>query len=300
MTEDTNIRTYLNRAPENLDKLVEYLESDNPVTVQIGLSMVNRTNVTIEGWLEWGSKLPLKTSYHLAKKAGIELSDDVIKTLCKRLGSYNTDDTIIQEIMTHPTTENIKTVWWALRSATVEALQNPTITDEVIDMESQGVIQDGFSKNYHLLHTQLYRILGYSDKRFVNYLIDILNEEKDIGNAVRKTLDKIKDNRYQNCLRAAEILGEIADIRAVKPLAEMLQNSDERETYYGENRLHLIHAAGKKALEEIAEANVEGEEKQNILKFLKSDDQGLVIMGASMLKGILEESEDTSPENRTD
>ena len=62
----------------------------------------------------------------------------------------------------------------------------------------------------------------------------------------------------------------------------------------------MIHAAGKKALENIAEANVEGDEKQNILKFLKSDDQGLVIMGASMLKGILEESEDTSPENRTD
>ena len=89
-------------------------------------------------------------------------------------------------------------------------------------------------------------------------------------------------------MRAAEILGEIADIRAVKPLAEMLQNSDERETYYGENRLHLIHAAGKKALENIAEANVEGDEKQNILKFLKSDDEGLAMMGASMLIGILE------------
>ena len=45
----------------------------------------------------------------------------------------------------------------------------------------------------------------------------------------------------------------------------------------------------RRTKEEIAEANVEGEEKQNILKFLKSDDQGLVIMGASMLKGILEE-----------
>ena len=275
MTEDTS--------PENLQQLVKYLESDDPVTIQIGLSMLNRTNVTIQGWLDWGSKLPLKTSYHLAKKAGIEHSDEVIETLCKRLGSYNTDDTIIQRIMM----EDNETVWWALRSATVEALQNPTITDEVIG-ESQ-VIQDGFSKDYHSLHTLLYRILCYSDKRFVNYLIDILNEEKDIGNAVRKTLDKIKDNRYQNCLRAAEILGEIADIRAVKPLAEMLQNSDERETYYGENRLHLIHAAGKKALENIAEANVEGDEKQNILKFLKSDDEGLVIMGASMLKGILEE-----------
>ena len=30
-------------------------------------------------------------------------------------------------------------------------------------------------------------------------------------------------------------------------------------------------------------------EKDNIIKFLKSDDQGMVRMGASMLKGILEE-----------
>ena len=42
-----------------------------------------------------------------------------------------------------------------------------------------------------------------------------------------------------------------------------------------------------KALVKITEANIEDKEKQNILKFLKSNDQDLVMMGASMLKGIL-------------
>lgn len=268
-------------AQNHIQELINHLESDDPVKIQIGMSLLNRTNLTHDGWLEWGSKLPLKTSYHLAKKAGIEHSDDVIETLCKRLGNYNTDDNILQKVVKKDT----ETIWWALRSATVEALEH-SIADEVI-VEEQVI--DEFSKDYHSLHNLLYRILCYSNKGLVNYLIDMLNEQKNKGEAVRKALEEIKYERFENCLRAAEILGEIADIRAVKPLAEMLQTSDEIEAYYGETRLHLIHAAGKKALENIVEKNVEGEKKQNIMKFLKSDDPGLFMMGAVMLKGVLDD-----------
>ncbi|SVD82786.1 uncharacterized protein METZ01_LOCUS435640, partial [marine metagenome] len=42
-------------------------------------------------------------------------------------------------------------------------------------------------------------------------------------------------------------------------------------------------------LQKIADKNLKSDEKKNVLKFLKSDDQGMVMMGASMLKGILEE-----------
>ena len=42
-------------------------------------------------------------------------------------------------------------------------------------------------------------------------------------------------------------------------------------------------------LQRIADKNLKGDEKKNVLKFLKSDDFGMVMMGASMLKGILEE-----------
>ena len=42
-------------------------------------------------------------------------------------------------------------------------------------------------------------------------------------------------------------------------------------------------------LQKIADKNLKSDEKKNVLKFLKSDDQGMIMMGASMLKGILEE-----------
>ena len=42
----------------------------------------------------------------------------------------------------------------------------------------------------------------------------------------------------------------------------------------------------KTALKKIVEANVD--EKENILKFLDNDDSAMIMMGASMLKGILE------------
>jgi len=46
----------------------------------------------------------------------------------------------------------------------------------------------------------------------------------------------------------------------------------------------------KTALRKIVEANLEGNEKENILKFLKNDDSAMITMGASMLMGILEET----------
>ena len=74
---------------------------------------------------------------------------------------------------------------------------------------------------------------------------------------------------------AAEALGEIGDVRAVKPLIK---------TFEDEN-LDLIKVAAK-AIVKIKENDI-GDEKENIIKFLESDDLGMVKMGASMLKGIL-------------
>jgi len=45
----------------------------------------------------------------------------------------------------------------------------------------------------------------------------------------------------------------------------------------------------KTALKKIVEANLERNEKENLLKFLKNDDAAMITMGASMLKGILKE-----------
>ena len=48
-----------------------------------------------------------------------------------------------------------------------------------------------------------------------------------------------------------------------------------------------LTSRSKTALKKIVETNVKDKERKNILKFLKSDDPGMILMGASMLKGIL-------------
>jgi hypothetical protein len=53
---------------------------------------------------------------------------------------------------------------------------------------------------------------------------------------------------------------------------------------------HRLTKRSKTALRKIVEANLEGNEKENLLKFLKNDDAAMITMGASMLMGILEET----------
>ena len=73
-------------------------------------------------------------------------------------------------------------------------------------------------------------------------------------------------------------LGKIGDKRTVEPLIKALGDKDE-----------VSWVSATNALVKITKANIKGKEKENIIKFLKSGDQGMVQMGASMLKGILEE-----------
>ena len=42
-------------------------------------------------------------------------------------------------------------------------------------------------------------------------------------------------------------------------------------------------------MQKIAKENLKGKEKDNVLKFLKSDDSGMIMIGASMMKGVLKE-----------
>ena len=76
------------------------------------------------------------------------------------------------------------------------------------------------------------------------------------------------------------------DVLVNSPLAK--EKLDELNELFGGKTIgsyyHII-----KTLVKITEKNMNGKEKENIIKFLKSDDEGMVIMGASMLEGILEE-----------
>ena len=66
----------------------------------------------------------------------------------------------------------------------------------------------------------------------------------------------------------------MGDISAVKPLIKALEGGN--------------FSAVAEVLAKIVKAS-DIKEKENVIKFLESDDQGMVMMGASMLKGILEE-----------
>ena len=79
-----------------------------------------------------------------------------------------------------------------------------------------------------------------------------------------------KDERVREA--AAKALGQIGDARAVEPLIETL----------GAVPLSAARALGK-----IAEVHMQGKEKENMIKFFKSNDPAIVLMGASMLKGSL-------------
>jgi HEAT repeat protein len=88
---------------------------------------------------------------------------------------------------------------------------------------------------------------------------------------------------------AINILVDIGDIKAVKPIIELdpsqLPIMQDKDDYWcGEDEYDR-----QQALVKIAEKNIKGKEKDNIIKFLKSDDPGMVRMGASMLTGVLEE-----------
>jgi HEAT repeat protein len=96
--------------------------------------------------------------------------------------------------------------------------------------------------------------------------------------AVEPLIGLLSYNDWRVRTNAAEALGMIGDVRAVDPLIGVL--SDDEDEW--------VREAAAGALGDIAEANIKGKEKENILRFLESDDPAMIMMGASMLKGILE------------
>lgn len=130
------------------------------------------------------------------------------------------------------------------------------------------------------------------DKQAVEPLIGVLSDEdsdvrsyafKALGKigdarAVQPLIEILGDNRLSVIKAAAGALGMIGDARAVKPLFKTFENEN----------LGLIKVTAK-TIVKIKGTDIEDEERKNVLKFLKSKDPAMVRMGASMLKGILEE-----------
>ena len=97
--------------------------------------------------------------------------------------------------------------------------------------------------------------------------------------AIEPLSQAIEDDDWQIRCNVAKALGEISDVRAVEHLIGALRD---------DNR--YVRKSAAEALGKIGNELVKTDkEKENILRFLGSDDPAMVMMGASMLKGILEE-----------
>ena len=121
----------------------------------------------------------------------------------------------------------------------------------------------------------LIKALGDKYEYVRNSAVDALGEIGD-KRAVEPLIKALGDEDWRACNSAAIALGKIGDKRAVEPLIKSLEDKDVR---YNTTI----------ALVKITKANIKGKEQKNIIKFLESDDEGMVMMGASMLKGILEQ-----------
>jgi HEAT repeat protein len=120
------------------------------------------------------------------------------------------------------------------------------------------------------------KLLTNSNLGARNYAASMLGKMGD-RRAVKPLIEVLGSDKLSVIKTAAGALGKLGNERAVEPLIK---------TFEDEN-LGVIKVAAK-AIVKIKEADIGDEEKKNILKFLKSKDPAMVLMGASMLKGILE------------
>jgi HEAT repeat protein len=120
------------------------------------------------------------------------------------------------------------------------------------------------------------KLLTNSNLGARNYAASMLGKMGD-RRAVKPLIEVLGSDKLSVIKTAAGALGKLGNERAVEPLIKTFEDGN----------LGVIKVAAK-TIVKIKEADIGDEEKKNILKFLKSKDPAMVLMGASMLKGILE------------
>jgi vesicle coat complex subunit len=299
MTEDTS--------PENLRK---FLESDDPAMVMMGLSMAKGSGLTedvlptILRLYMWNDN---KTIRAAAKSFFIKHAPNDVKTKVKEnwKPNYRT-----LSVTGDKYSEIVKPFLEAFKSQDdfalialeplIKALGDEDSWVGKSAAESLGKIGDKRAveplikalgdKNRSVRKLAATALGEIGDKRAVEPLIKTLEDDYEyVRKAAATALGSIGDKRAVESLiktledknryvrrSAAIALGKIGDKRAVEPLIKSLEDKDVR---YNTTI----------ALVKITKANIKGKEQKNIIKFLESDDEGMVMMGASILKGILEE-----------
>ena len=300
MTENEN-------SPENLRK---FLESDDPAMVMMGLSMAKGMGVpdellpTILRLYMWNDNKTVRDSAKLLfdKYAPVEIQAKVKKNWqvkYRTISVKNHFDKFPEAV--RPFLEAFK----SQDNFSIIALE-PLI--KALGKGNSGAARSlGWIGDKRAVEP-LIKALGDKYEYVRNSAVDALGEIGD-KRAVEPLIKALGDEDWSVRYNAAEALGKIGDKRAVEPLIKALgdkhvviRNSAAIALgKIGDKRAvePLIKSLGDKnrgvresaevALVKITKANIKGKEQKNIIKFLESDDEGMVMMGASMLKGILEE-----------
>ena len=143
--------------------------------------------------------------------------------------------------------------------------QIKVLEKSLITLSKRNIIQSS--------HTKFFLSLLKNEK-YCNFAIGILGEIGDLK-AV-KPLIKILENTSISQAKAASLaLGKIGDERAVRPLVKA----------FDRDNLNLTKSSA------IAVLKIKGDDisdSEKIMKFLKNSDKGMVLLGSSMLKGVIE------------
>jgi len=172
---------------------------------------------------------------------------------------------------------------------------------KIVDVRAIEPLIELFDDDDYSVRSSAARALGeIGDTRAVEPLIKALEDNNEhVRTSVVWVLGTFDDDRVVEPLikalgdenwwvrrDASGVLGELGDARAVEPLIKLIEYEEGQSPHLLQ---HQVRDAAKEALVKITENHLKGKEKDNIIKFLESNDPGMVRMGASMLKGILEE-----------
>jgi hypothetical protein len=146
--------------------------------------------------------------------------------------------------------------------------------------------------------TNAAKALGnFGDARAVEPLIESLRHEEPWWARMHNEWAG-PDGDFGWRLASAEALGNIGDKQALLPLITLLGQLGTGPSHYPSgyysisagNEYHrlLVKATKTSIAKCIKKTDIDDKEKKNILKFLKRKDPAIVMMGTSMLKGILE------------
>ena len=279
MTEDTS--------PENLRK---FLESDDPAMVRMGLSMAKGSEIpnNLLGEILWMYMMSDdKIIRAAAKSTFMKIAPEDAKLAVKKnwKAKYRTlkgetfTEAIGPLIQASNSQNEVSKIIWRLTEPIVNAVKNKPRT-------KKGAKQK----------TRAAKALGNFGERAVEPLIESLYHEEPWWARMHYKWTH-EDLGWR--LASTKALGNIGDKRALLPLTTLLgqlgagprhSSSYNYSVRAGKAYHQLLIKATKASITKcIKKTDIDVKEKKNILKFLKSDDQGLVRMGASMLKGILEE-----------